>query len=136
MINELINDIKTVLTEDLLTDYWKKIIRSKKCHYTTGHCYATSEALYHILGGKKNGYKPMYGKTKKGNSHWWIEDSKGNILDVTAEQFYYHNAKPPYHNGIGSGFLTKEPSKRAQKIINRLKKLNYKRGNKGLEIYK
>ena len=136
MINNLIDDIKTVLTEDLLTDHWKKIIRIKKCHPTTGHCYAASEALYHILGGKKAGYKPMYGKTKKGNSHWWIVDEDENIIDVTAEQFYFHNSTPPYENGVGSGFLTKDPSKRAQKIINRMKKLNYKRGEKGLENYR
>ena len=49
MINNLIDDIKTVLTEDLLTDHWKKIIRTKKCHPTTGHCYAASEALYHPI---------------------------------------------------------------------------------------
>ena len=135
MINDLMEDIKTVLTEDLLTNHWKKIIRSKKCHYTTGHCYAASEALYHILGGKRYGYKPMYGKTEKGNSHWWIVDEDENIIDVTAEQFYFHNTKPPYHNGTGSGFLTKDPSKRAQIIINRIKKMNYKKGEKGLEKY-
>lgn len=130
MIEELINDIKIVLTDDLLTDHWKKIVRSKKCHPTTGHCYAASEALYHILGGKKYGYKPAYGKTKNGNTHWWIIDKDENILDVTAEQFYFFNTNPPYDSKTYSGFLTKQPSKRAQSIINRVNKLKYNREKK------
>ncbi len=33
-----------------------------------GNCYVTCEALYHLLGGKKAGYKPMYIKHEGGNS--------------------------------------------------------------------
>jgi hypothetical protein len=130
MFDDLIEDIKLVLSDDLLTEHWKKIVRSRKCHPTTGHCYAASEALYHLLGGKNSGYKPAYGKTKNGNTHWWIVDKNNNILDVTAEQFYFFNAKPPYETGIFSGFLTKQPSKRALKIINKVQRIKQNRNRK------
>lgn len=117
--NSIINKIQSVLSDDLLNDNWKKIIKKEINHPTAGHCYAASEALYHILGGKEKGFKPFVSKHKN-KTHWWIEDKNGNILDPTAEQFYFKNELPPYKNKRGNGYLTKLPSKRAQIIINRV----------------
>lgn len=122
-INYLIEQIQSVLTDDLLSSDWKRYIRTGDFHPTTGHCYAASEALYHLLGGKEKGYTPQVGKSANG-THWWLEDKNENILDPTAEQFYYKGNKPPYETGRGNGFLTKFPSKRAQKIIEEIKYKN------------
>lgn len=126
---ELIKKIQSVLSEDLLSNDWKKIVRSGDFHPTTGHCYSASEALYHILGGKDGGFTPQVGKSELG-THWWLKDSDGNILDPTSEQFYYKNEVPPYKNGKGTGFLTKKPSKRAQIIIERMRDNNLDLSNK------
>jgi len=115
----IIKKIQSVLSDDLLSPSWRKIIKSEDNHKTAGHCYAASEALYHILGGKQNGFTPQVGRFKHG-THWWLKDKNGNIIDVTADQFYYKNTFPPYKNSKGSGFLTKQPSKRAKIIIERI----------------
>ena len=116
----LIKKIQSVLTPDLLNPEWAKKLETGKHHPYAGHCYAASEALYHLLGGKEKGYKPMRGKGLNNESHWWIVDKDGNKLDPTAEQFYFVGLKPPYEAGKGNGFLTKTPSKRAKEIISKI----------------
>ena len=80
----------------------------------TGHCYVASEAAYHLLGGREAGWKPKFFSQGR---HWWLENEDGRHLDITAGQF----ADPyPYENGKGKGFLTAQPSKRAQVVIDRV----------------
>lgn len=81
-----------------------------------GHCYIASEVLYHILGGKASGWKP---KTLRinGVTHWFLESSKGAVLDVTADQFDF---ELPYWDARGRGFLTKQLSKRAAELKKRM----------------
>lgn len=83
-----------------------------------GNCYAASEALYHILGGKKAGWKPMRfrmrGPDMKMDTHWFIKHESGLIIDPSVRQFDF---TPNYTKAVGGGFLTKNPSKRAAKLI-------------------
>ncbi len=81
------------------------------------HCYVASEALYHILGGKSAGLKPMNIK-HEGVQHWFLLSITGVVIDPTADQF---SAPVPYDRARGRGFLTKKPSKRAQVLIERCK---------------
>lgn len=74
-----------------------------------GNCYVASEALYHLLGGKFAGWKPMQMRIA-GGSHWFLKHRSGVILDPTRDQF---SMLPDYHLARGRGFLTKQPSKRA-----------------------
>ncbi len=82
-----------------------------------GNCYVTCEALYHLLGGKAAGYKPMTVR-HEGDVHWYlmIEPFPDVFvtLDPTAAQF---KTPPPYELGRGRGFLTKKPSKRARELM-------------------
>lgn len=86
-----------------------------------GNCYVTSEAVYHLLGGKKNGWKPMHVR-HEGDTHWFLvkrmfPNMPLAVLDLTKSQF---KTPVPYHKGRGSGFLTKKPSKRARELMRRL----------------
>jgi hypothetical protein len=81
-----------------------------------GNCYAASEALYHILGGKRAGWKPMHLKGR-GIGHWYLQHKSGMILDPSGRQF---DKKPDYSKGKGCGFLTKRPSVRARMVIDTL----------------
>ncbi len=99
----MIKQVTAVLTPDL----------NKKGYDAA--CYPAAEALYYLLGGKEAGYKPM--RMKVGNiQHWWIRGPEGD-LDPTVYQF---DKTPDYSKGIGCGFLTKEPSKRAHIIMERV----------------
>ena len=81
-----------------------------------GNCYVASEALYHILGGKKAGWTPMRMSFSK-DTHWFLKHSSGLIIDPSKRQF---KQLPNYRNARGSGFLTKNPSKRARVLIDTL----------------
>ena len=78
-----------------------------------GNCYVTCEALYHLLGGKKSGWKPMHMR-HEGDSHWFLKHESGIVMDPTVRQF---KNSPNYSKARGRGFLTKEPSKRAVKMM-------------------
>jgi hypothetical protein len=80
-----------------------------------GNCYVASEALYHLLGGKRAGWTPV--RTSMGHdTHWWLRHKSGLILDVTKSQFRGY-VGPVYETGRGAGFLTKRPSRRARKLM-------------------
>lgn len=66
-----------------------------------GWCYVASEALYYLMGGKGAGLKPMQGKVGD-ISHWWLVDTDGNVIDLTADQFDF---PWPYEQGVGRGFM-------------------------------
>ena len=52
--------------------------------------------------------------------HWYLKNKiTGEIVDITADQF---ENPVPYENGRGNGFLTKEPSKRAKRLIDKIEK--------------
>lgn len=82
-----------------------------------GNCYVTSEALYHLLGGRKAGWKPMVMRTAT-DTHWFLKHSSGFILDATAKQFGKETIR--YEAARGTGFLTKQPSKRAVLLMRRM----------------
>ena len=84
-----------------------------------GNCYAASEALYHLLGGKDAGWTPqmMY---HGGGTHWFLKHSTGFILDPTADQFSRPPSTEEYARATGKGFLTKLPSKKAYELMQRI----------------
>lgn len=82
-----------------------------------GNCYAVSEAAYHILGGKKAGWTPMVIVGRK-YGHWFLKHQTGMILDLSVRQF--RGKRPNYAKAHGCGFLTKRPSARARKLLQRM----------------
>lgn len=86
-------------------------------NHLAGHCYVASEALYHLMGGPKSGWVPQVIRHEN-DTHWYLKHREsGEILDPTAGQF---RTPVPYEHGRGSGFLTREPSKRARELISRI----------------
>ncbi len=81
-----------------------------------GNCYVASEALYHLLGGKASGWTPMVMRTET-DTHWFLKHTDGLIVDPTVGQF---DAIPDYSLARGCGFLTKNPSKRAAELMERV----------------
>jgi hypothetical protein len=89
-----------------------------------GNCYVTCEALYHLLGGKRSGWKP-YTVPHEGDTHWFLgryylgpgRYALKVILDPTKKQF---RRAPDYSKARGRGFLTKKPSKRARELMKTL----------------
>lgn len=105
-MQKLIQAIESNLTDDLK----KKEFRGG--HPMAGHCYVASEVLFHLL--EKNA-QPMQMR-HEGVSHWWL-DVDGEVVDITAAQF---RTTPNYKQGRRRSFFTKEPSKRAVKLMTRI----------------
>jgi hypothetical protein len=80
-----------------------------------GNCYVTSEAAYHLLGGKAGGWTPMRMRLPTGETHWFLRHRSGLVLDLTADQFSW--IRPDYSEARGAGFLTKGPSRRARELM-------------------
>lgn len=110
--------VQSALTPDLLKGRWKK-----QTHPLSGYCYVASEALWHLLG--KTDWKAVcatYSDDTGRATHWWlVNKNTGKIVDPTKEQF---PNTPPYHLGRGVAFLTQNPSKRAQTVLNRIQGTN------------
>ena len=114
---DAVSKVLNVLTPDLLK---KDYVEANKTNATYGHCYSASEAVYHMLGGKASGLRPANGRDANGVVHWWLKSKDGRIIDPTATQYTSIGLNPPYEAGKGGGFLTKDPSRRAQTIIDRI----------------
>lgn len=107
----LVDSVRNNLTPDLLKPQFRDT------DFPTGHCYVASEAIYHLLG-PDSGFYPVRLRMPDGVVHWWLANSDGDVLDPTHDQFSH---PVPYNQGKPGGFLTKEPSKRAQEVIRRVK---------------
>lgn len=101
--------IRSKLTNDLRLPKYRGKDRLR------GHCYVASEAFFHLAGGKDAGYKPMTVRHEC-VVHWYLLGPEG-VVDLTVDQF---DTPVPYHFGRGRGFLTKEPSKRARILMERV----------------
>ena len=120
--DNLIKQIQMNLTDDVLSPKYRKILRKTPLE---GHCYVAAEALYHLMGGsaaKLTAFVASYEEDGQKFTHWWLRNSRGNILDPTASQYLDIGQEPPYSKGKAIGFLTKAPSARAQIVINKVNK--------------
>lgn len=107
--------IQRHLTDDLLCPRWRAK-RKPGDHNTTGHCYIAAEAAYHLYG-KARGFTP-YVISGPDWTHWYLRHPDGRILDPTAEQWGTETI--PYDRGRGSGFLTRDPSRRCRELMSRV----------------
>ena len=105
LLTDLSKIIIPLLTDDLRRPPWKG-----SSNPLAGHCYVASEVAFYILPG---GWRPTFIR-HEGSPHWLLRHDNGEILDLTAPQF---KTPVPHHLGIGKGFLTKTPSKRAKSVL-------------------
>lgn len=104
-----------------------KYLKADK-HPLFGHCYAASEAMFYLLGGKRSCYRSKVLRLDKDNTHWYLVNLEtGENLDLTAAQF---EEPLQYENGRGCGFLTSTPSSRANTILKRVNKKLVQLGHK------
>jgi len=83
---------------------------------TTGYCYVVAEVVYHYLSPK--GSRPYVMKIGENETHWFIKDPSGRVIDLTADQF---DEPIDYTRGKPQNFLTKDISKRGKILANLLK---------------
>ncbi len=88
------------LTPDLLPKKW---IKRNESNPMFGHCHTASACLQKIFGTKV--IKLYRALDDENIYHWWAVDKEGQQIDLTSDQYYSTNRKPPYENGVKSGML-------------------------------
>lgn len=114
--SKIISKIQNCLSRDLLSPKYQKIV-PENAHPVIGHCYIATEAAFHLFG-KEHGYYPFVRRDGR-ITHWWLQNEKGQIIDVTIAQV---GDNYPYHEGHKQN-MQSTPSKRARKLIRRVKRL-------------
>jgi len=98
---KLVSDvIVNNLTSDLLPKKW---IKRNESNPMFGHCHTASACLQKIFGTKT--IKLYRALDDEGIYHWWAVDKEGQLIDLTADQYYSTGRKPPHKSGIKSGML-------------------------------
>lgn len=122
-IDDYIEALHSCLTKDLLKKQYQSDY--EKNHFTTGHCYIASEAVFHTFGGKDE-WSAYSGRDHNNGTHWWLKNKlTKEIVDPTKEQYTSIGIEPPYDKGRPCAFLTREPSARARDLMTRIEnKLN------------
>lgn len=70
-------------------------------NYLRGYCYLVSEALYHYVDAFKD-YRPYMIYMTETDTHWFLKnDSTGDIVDYTADQY----DGIPYQIAMRRGFF-------------------------------
>jgi hypothetical protein len=118
-IEKVIKSILDCLSPDLLKPSYRE---ENKKNPTFGHCYVASEVLFHLIEADIPGrFSPWIGKDDQGINHWWLVDNEdGSIVDPTADQYISQGKIPPYEHGRKFSFLTKNPSRRAKIVMERI----------------
>jgi hypothetical protein len=97
---------------ELVSDLRKK--RFQKTDKHSGISFLITAAFYY-LGARKAGYYPKTSKT-----HWWLENDKGEILDLATLEV--ENLEKHYQKGEWGSF-DYTPSERVQTLMERIKSM-------------
>lgn len=100
------------LTPDLLPKKW---VERNKSNPMFGHCHTASSCLQKIFGSKN--IKLYRALDDEGIWHWWALDKDGVLIDLTDDQYYSQNRKPPYEAGEKASMLGFDYRKRVLKLL-------------------
>jgi len=123
----LLKKLQDAVSPDLLKgDYkWSWPDDERYQQHLEGHCYAVTEAFYHLIG-KAAGYKPYCLKHTDG-SHWWLYNpDTDQILDPTLQQLGRERFR--YDQGHPQNFQTSTPSERAKRLMDRISETDKEEG--------
>lgn len=80
------------LTPDIVS---KRYREENSSNPMFGHCYHASQALYYLMD--TDVLEQMSAIDYHNEAHWWLRDKiTHEIYDITSEQYYSVNQKPPY----------------------------------------
>lgn len=112
LVDTTVNEVRMQLTDELRRAPWQGSDNS-----VAGHCYVASEAVFHLLGGKSAGLDVYRLMMPDGFTHWFLTGPFVGVIDPTVDQF---DSEPAYERATRTGFLTSQPSARAQVVIDRV----------------
>ena len=69
---------------------------ARKTKPLAGYCYVATQAVWVLLGGLSSDFRPYVIANDGVDTHWYLMDFDGNIIDPTASQF---EKRIPYEDG-------------------------------------
>ena len=119
-LDEIILRLKEAFEKDdvkkavLKHEWYEKNIESGI--HSTGFCYAASEVIYRLTGGKEKWKKIAISENKwEHGGHCFLENKEtGERLDITDDQYKSQNITIPYDEGKPGGFRTKDFGNKAR----------------------
>ena len=119
-LNDIISGLKQSFERDevkkaVLEPEWYEKNKKNKIH-STGFCYAASEVIYRLNGGKEKWKKIAISKENwEHGGHCFLENKEtGERLDITDDQYKLDNIEIPYNKGKAGGFRTKDFGNKAK----------------------
>lgn len=111
-IADAVTAVRAQLGPDLLLPSFRGL-RPAGAAPSWGCCYVAAEAVQALADERLTPATVRVGMSV----HWFLRAPDGRVVDPTWDQF---ELTPDYAAGRGRGFLTKEPSKRARKLLDRI----------------
>ena len=109
-VSALERRVRANLRPEDLTCEWRRASEASGIA-STGQCFNATQAMYHLLGGPREGWTPVsLGKSvwPEGGPHWFLmHRPTGKRLDPTSDQ--YRGEPIPYEVGVPKGFPTSKP---------------------------
>ncbi|MEW6356829.1 MAG: hypothetical protein AB1696_10905 [Planctomycetota bacterium] len=99
---------------DLIKKEYRHLDRSEI--ELNGLCYVLAECVYHLFPGE---FKSYYIKWDDGMTHWFLRYADGTVLDPIGPDGKPFCTQEEYATARRAAFLTKAPSKRAQRLLER-----------------
>ena len=95
-IESVIESIVINLKPEMVT---KKYRKENENNPMFGHCYHSSQALFYLMD--TNVLEQRTAVDYHDCSHLWLVDTTTDkVYDITADQYYHVNQKPPYDKGV------------------------------------
>jgi hypothetical protein len=104
--------IKNSLSCDLLPKKW---IERNKTNPMFGHCHTASACLQKLFGSEN--IKLYRALDDEDIWHWWAVTKEGELIDITADQYYSTGRTPPYNEGKKASMLGFDYRKRVLKLL-------------------
>ena len=105
------------LTPDLLPKKW---VERNASNPMFGHCHTASGCLQKVFGTKT--IKLYRALDDEGIWHWWVVDVNGQLIDLTADQYYSQGRNPPYNDGQKASILGFDYRKRVLRLLDKVSK--------------
>lgn len=123
-LDEIILKLKQAFEDDnvkrvvLEPEWYKKNVESGI--HSIGFCYAASEVIYRLNGGKDKWKKVAISKNNwELGGHCYLENKEtGEKLDITDDQYTLKNIEIPFDKGRAGGFRTKDFGNKARLLAN------------------
>ena len=111
--------------KSLRARYDKNVMYQNIENKTRGWCYLAVGTLHRFFWRDTNLYRCKC-QLIKGDYHWWLQDKKNNVIDLTEDQYHKNGIMNPRKNGKKSSSLNLSYSEKTRNMACLIQAVLYK----------